>query len=163
MRILWTPWRIKYILGPKRQGCLFCEASAENKDVENLILYRSRRALVMLNAFPYNNGHVMVAPYEHARSLELLDAETLTDIMQLVNRSIVALRKAMNPEGFNVGANIGKVAGAGIEEHVHMHVVPRWGGDTNFMPVLAKTRLIPEELGDTYRRLMAAGIADPQQ
>ncbi len=114
----------------------------------------------MLNAYPYNNGHVMVVPYAHVKSPEQLDSETLTEIMLLVNRSLSALKQAMNPEGFNIGANIGKVAGAGVEDHVHFHVVPRWAGDTNFMPVMAGTRLIPEELGDTYRRLQAAGICD---
>lgn len=150
---------MKYILGEKRRGCLFCQTIAEKNDAENLILYRSNKAFIMLNAFPYNNGHVMVAPYAHVRSLDQLDTETLTDTMLLVKRSMIAIKKAMKPDGFNVGANIGKVAGAGIEDHVHVHLVPRWAGDTNFMPVLAKTRLIPEDLSDTYRRLVEAGIA----
>lgn len=161
MKILWTPWRLKYILGEKRQGCLFCEKIAENADVVNYVLYRSTKAFIMLNAYPYNNGHVMVAPYDHVKSLDQLDTETLTDIMLLIKRSIASLRKMMNPNGFNVGANIGAVAGAGIEDHVHVHVVPRWLGDTNFMHVIAGTRLIPEPLDETYRKLQAAGIAEP--
>lgn len=152
---------MKYILGEKRRGCLFCDKAAERKDAENLILLRSPRAFIMLNAFPYNNGHVMVAPFAHVRNLDQLDVETLTDLMLLVTRSISALKTAMNPDGYNIGANVGKIAGAGVEDHVHIHVVPRWAGDTNFMPVLAGTRLIPEELSDTYRRLQDAGIADP--
>lgn len=161
MERLWTPWRMKYILSEKGAGCLFCEVIADNKDFENLVLYRGKKAFIMLNAYPYNNGHVMVAPNAHVKDLDQLDTETLTELMLLVTKSIRALKKSMNPEGFNVGVNMGAVAGAGIEEHVHIHVVPRWCGDTNFMPVLAGTRLIPEELHDTYRKLQAAGITDP--
>ena len=152
---------MKYILSEKGARCLFCDVIADNKDFENLVLYRGKKAFIMLNAYPYNNGHVMVAPNAHVRDLDQLDTETLTEMMLLVTKSIRALKKSMNPEGFNIGVNIGAVAGAGIEEHVHMHVVPRWCGDTNFMPVLAGTRLIPEELQDTYRKLQAAGITDP--
>jgi len=152
---------MKYILSEKGAECLFCKVIAANEDFQNLVLHRGKKAFIMLNAYPYNNGHVMVAPYAHVRSLDQLDTETLTEIMLLINKSLGALKKSMNPDGFNIGANIGAVAGAGIEEHVHVHVVPRWCGDTNFMPVLAETRLIPEELHDTYRKLEAAGIGDP--
>ncbi len=162
MKRLWTPWRLKFILGPKMEGCLFCQKLAENKDKENLILYRGQHCFIMLNAYPYTNGHLMVVPYAHVRNLDQLDTPTLTDLMLLTKRSIVALQKVMSPDGFNMGINVGKVAGAGVEDHVHFHVVPRWLGDTNFMPVLAETRLIPEPLNDTYDRLVAAGIADPE-
>ena len=144
------------------EGCLFCQKLAENKDKENLILYRGQHCFIMLNAYPYTNGHLMVVPYAHVRNLDQLDTPTLTDLMLLTKRSIVALQKVMSPDGFNMGINVGKVAGAGVEDHVHFHVVPRWLGDTNFMPVLAETRLIPEPLNDTYDRLVAAGIADPE-
>ncbi len=162
MKRLWTPWRLRFILGPKMEGCLFCQKLAENKDKENLILYRGQHCFIMLNAYPYTNGHLMVVPYAHVRNLDQLDTPTLTDLMLLTKRSIVALQKVMSPDGFNMGINVGKVAGAGVEDHVHFHVVPRWLGDTNFMPVLAETRLIPEPLNDTYDRLVAAGIADPE-
>ena len=162
MKRLLTPWRLRFILGPKMEGCLFCQKLAENKDKENLILYRGQHCFIMLNAYPYTNGHLMVVPYAHVRNLDQLDTPTLTDLMLLTKRSIVALQKVMSPDGFNMGINVGKVAGAGVEDHVHFHVVPRWLGDTNFMPVLAETRLIPEPLNDTYDRLVAAGIADPE-
>ncbi|MCL5959446.1 MAG: HIT domain-containing protein [Chloroflexi bacterium] len=161
MKRLWTPWRMKLILGPKLEGCLFCEKAREDNDKENLILYRGSTCFIMLNAYPYNNGHLMVVPYAHVGNVDQLDTPVLTDLMLLVKRSVIVLQRAMNPDGFNMGVNIGKVAGAGIEGHVHFHVVPRWLGDTNFMPVLGETRLIPEPLDVTYDKLIAAGIADP--
>ncbi len=141
------------------EGCLFCDKAAATEDRENYILFRGPTCYIILNAYPYNNGHLMVVPYAHVRNLDELDAPVLTEIMLLTKRSVIALKKAMNPEGFNMGFNIGKVAGAGVEGHVHFHVVPRWGGDTNFMPVLGDIRLIPETLEDTYDKLIAAGIA----
>ena len=146
---LWAPWRIEYIKGPKQDECIFCER-------RDYVVFEGERCLVMLNAYPYTNGHVMVSPYEHVPSLEELGDETLLELMQLVKRSQGAIREAYGPEGFNIGVNQGKVAGAGIEEHVHMHVVPRWGGDTNFMPVIADTRVLPQSLDDSLRELRAA-------
>lgn len=157
---LWTPWRMKFILSDKSRECIFCQKSAEDRDRENCILYRGQHAFIMLNAYPYNNGHLLIAPYAHEPSTENLDEATLAEMMLLVNRGLAALRKAMAPHGFNVGINLGKVAGAGIADHVHIHAVPRWQGDNNFMPVLGDTRLIPECLEDTYKRLIDAGIAD---
>ncbi|MCL4459416.1 MAG: HIT domain-containing protein [Chloroflexi bacterium] len=159
MKRLWTPWRLDYILGEKATGCIFCEKARENRDRENYILYRGERGFIMLNLYPYNNGHLMVVPYAHVCGLEELDEATLAELMRLVKRGTAALQRAMNPEGFNIGMNIGKVAGAGIADHVHLHVVPRWAGDTNFIPVLSDTRLIPELPETTYERLIAAGIA----
>ncbi|MGQ9674043.1 MAG: HIT family protein [Chloroflexota bacterium] len=157
---LWTPWRMKFILSDKKGGCVFCQKVAETNDRANYLLYRGDHSFIMLNAYPYNNGHLLVVPYNHSPSLEDLDHATLTEVMLLVNRGLAALRKAMNPQGFNIGANLGAVAGAGITDHVHLHIVPRWQGDNNFLPVIDDTRLIPECLDDTYQRLLDAGIAD---
>lgn len=160
MDVLWTPWRMGFIMGEKPKECIFCLKPAETRDRENFILYRGRRAFIILNAYPYNNGHLLIVPYDHVASLEDLDAETSAELMALVQRGIRALRALMSPNGFNVGANIGQSAGAGIADHVHIHVVPRWTGDTNFMPVVGSVRMIPELLETTYDKLLAAGIAD---
>lgn len=155
MKRLWAPWRMQYLTGEKEKGCIFCTRIAESRDRENYILYRGERGFLILNLYPYNNGHMMAVPYNHVASLEDLDTETLTELMLLVNKGLAALRKAMSPQGFNVGVNIGEVAGAGVAGHVHIHIVPRWGGDTNFMPILADTRVVPELLDQTYERLRA--------
>jgi ATP adenylyltransferase len=160
METKWTPWRMKFIMGPKLEGCLFCDKATATEDRANFVLFRGPTCYIILNAYPYNNGHLMVVPYAHVRNLDELDAPALTEIMLLTKRSITVLKKTMNPDGFNMGINIGKVAGAGVDGHVHFHVVPRWLGDTNFMPVLGDTRLIPELLVDTYDKLIVAGIAD---
>jgi len=147
---------MEYLTEEQPQGCLFCLKAEEDRDAENLIAWRGGRAFVMLNRYPYNAGHLMVVPYVHVPSVEDLPPETLTALMLLVNRSLAALRRAMSPDAFNIGANLGRVAGAGIAEHVHLHVVPRWEGDTNFMPVLADVRVVPELLAETYRKVRAA-------
>ncbi|MFB0546158.1 MAG: HIT domain-containing protein [Anaerolineae bacterium] len=146
---------MKYLVGEKPQGCIFCNKIAEDNDRENFVLYRGPKSCLMLNLYPYNSGHLMAIPYEHAPSLESLEEDTLLELMLLVRKSLTALRKLMNPDGFNVGVNIGKASGAGIDEHVHIHIVPRWEGDTNFMPVFAETRVVPELLHDTYDKLKA--------
>lgn len=161
MKRLWTPWRMTYLKSPKGstvKGCIFCDKirASKRSDRKNLLLLRGERAFVMLNLYPYSNGHLMAAPYQHTGELESLDGETLQEMMLLVGKSIRALRRMMRPEGFNIGANLGRVAGAGVDDHVHIHIVPRWGGDTNFMPVLAETRMIPELLPQTYDGLLAA-------
>jgi ATP adenylyltransferase len=156
MERLWSPWRMKYILSEKTSGCIFCEKIASEEDRENYVLYRGERACIMLNLYPYNNGHLMVIPYQHESSLEGLDEPVLSELMNLVNKCLRALRRTMKPHGFNIGLNIGKVAGAGVREHVHIHVVPRWEGDTSFMPVLARTKVIPELLEETYDKLSSA-------
>lgn len=148
--------------GAKATGCIFCNKinADKRRDRKNLLLWRGERACIVLNLYPYSNGHLMVAPYAHTGELEALDGETLKEMMLLVAKSIRALRRMMNPQGFNIGANLGRVAGAGVDDHVHIHIVPRWGGDTNFMPVLAETRMIPELLPQTYTGLLQAMQAD---
>ncbi len=155
MNHLWAPWRMSYIESgnEKDEECIFCSKPSEHRDEENLLLYRSKLCFVLMNIYPYNNGHLMIAPYEHVPTIEELDAETLTDIMQTAQRCLAALRKALGPHGYNMGINQGAVAGAGITEHVHFHVVPRWNGDTNFMPVLADTKVMPDYLKHTYERI----------
>jgi len=163
MRNLHAPWRMEYISGPEQTGCLFCrvrEAPAD-QDRENLLVHRADDALVMLNRFPYSSGHLMVAPRAHVGSLvDLDDAQTLA-VMRLVRRSLAALDAAMTPHGYNVGANLGRVAGAGIPDHVHVHVVPRWNGDTNFMPVLGEVKVISEHLERTWEKVTAAFAQSP--
>ena len=155
MKILWAPWRIKYILG-KKEGCIFCDKVKENKDKENYVLLRGKNGFVMLNTFPYNNGHLMVAPYKHVPDLDSLEKDVLGELMGLVKTCTQILKKALKPEGFNIGINLGKVAGAGVEGHIHIHIVPRWGGDTSFISTVGDTKIIPESLDDTYKKLLAA-------
>ena len=150
---LWAPWRLEYIKGPKPDDCIFCSQPAAADDERAYIVARGEHSFVMLNAFPYNNGHLMVSPYAHVPSIEELDDPVLLDLMHLTQRSLGALREAYAPEGFNIGVNQGKIAGAGVEGHVHLHIVPRWGADTNFMPVIASTRVLPQSLEDSYRAL----------
>ncbi len=150
---LWTPWRMAYIRGDKKSdGCIFCNLAAD-VDNDSQVIARSQFVYVTLNLYPYNNGHLMVVPYEHIQTQESLSAEALADLMLMVNRCIGALRKLYNPAGFNIGATIGGAAGAGIAEHYHFHVVPRWNGDANFMSVVGETRVIPDTLENTYREL----------
>ena len=156
MDILWTPWRMPYIENPiPEEGCLFCNRLKLDDGPESLILVRSELAFVILNRYPYTNGHLMTVPVAHRASLEDLSAEEMAGLMTLTQRALVALRKLYGADNFNVGANIGRAAGAGVAGHVHLHVVPRWPGDTNFMSALAHTRVVPEELETTYRRLKA--------
>ncbi len=154
---IWAPWRLAYVKDASKdveQGCIFCAKPAEDDDRENLIVHRGERCFVILNLYPYTNGHLMVAPFEHVAGLEDLPAETTAEMMALAQRAITVLKGTYEPHGFNVGFNQGRVAGAGVEHHIHMHVVPRWGGDTNFMPVLADTRVMPQTLEQTYEALV---------
>jgi ATP adenylyltransferase len=156
-RPLWAPWRIEYITGPKDGECIFCAAaSASNADPAHEPIDRTERCLTILNAFPYAPGHVMVAPVRHVATIEELRPDEMLETMQLARRSILAIRRAMTPDGFNAGWNQGKVAGAGIVDHLHLHVVPRWGGDTNFMPILGDTNVIPQALAATRDVLVDA-------
>ncbi len=157
MERLWAPWRMEYITGDQQAGCLFCRVieNPDDKDAE-LVVWRPEGAIVMLNKFPYNPGHVMVAPVVHQAGLEDLDDPQTTDLMRALKRTIVVLRAALEPKGFNIGANIGRAAGAGIPDHVHLHVVPRWNGDTNFMPVLAEVKVVNEHLLVTAAKLRQA-------
>jgi ATP adenylyltransferase len=153
---IWAPWRLEYIRGPKEGGCIFCLARDGDDDRERLVVHRGERAFVLLNAYPYASGHVMVAPYEHVPTIEELDEPGLTEMMTLSQRSLAALREVYSPDGHNLGINHGKVAGAGYADHVHLHVVPRWEGDNNFMPVVADTRVIPQALEDAWEQLREA-------
>ena len=156
MKHLWSPWRLEYLTAPKVEGCIFCHAAESKGDRESLVLLRGERAFLILNRYPYNNGHFMSVPYDHVPSLEDLDPPTLTEMMLLVNRGMAALRACMRPDGFNLGANLGQVAGAGIEDHVHIHAVPRWTGDTNFMPVVGDMRVVPQTWQQAYDALQSA-------
>src|SRR6185295_7709957 len=157
MNHLWSPWRMEYIENNnKPDGCVFCLAQGMEDSAENLIAFRGERSYVILNRYPYTSGHLMVIPFEHQPNLEELDAETRAEMMELTARSMTVLRKIYNPQAFNMGANIGEAAGAGVKEHVHIHIVPRWAGDTNFMSAVAETRVLPEALEDTYQRVKAA-------
>lgn len=162
MEHLYAPWRMEYIGGPPEPGCLFCRARDAGPEADRrlLVVWRSEGALVMLNKFPYNSGHVMVAPHAHVGSLEDLGDEDALELHRAVARSLRVLRAVMAPEGFNVGVNIGRVAGAGIPDHVHVHAVPRWAGDTNFMPVLAETKVVNEHLDRTWEKVRAGFSAE---
>ena len=153
MKYVWAPWRIQYILQEKPKGCILCDKPKENRDEENYIVYRGKLNFIMLNSYPYNPGHLLIAPYRHAASLEDLTGAERNEHFELVSRSLPVLKEAFKPAGFNIGANIGKVAGAGIEDHFHSHIVPRWQGDTNYIPVLADVRIVPQALADTYKLL----------
>jgi ATP adenylyltransferase len=156
MERLWTPWRMEYIKSAgaeNQEGCIFCDLPAKGDDEAVFILARADRAFAILNAYPYNPGHLMVAPFRHVGELEELDETELLDSNHLLQRSIRALREAMEPQGYNLGMNLGRIAGAGLPDHLHWHVVPRWGGDTNFMPVLGETKVLPELLSETYAKL----------
>ncbi|HWQ45438.1 MAG TPA: HIT domain-containing protein [Longilinea sp.] len=154
MEQLWSPWRMQYIQnGNPISGCVFCEAAKLADGMENLIVHRGQLAFVILNRYPYTSGHVMVVPFEHRSTYEDLPAGTRAEMMELLAQATTVLRKVYKPGGFNVGANLGNVAGAGIADHVHFHIVPRWAGDTNFMSTVGDVRVIPEDLADTYRRI----------
>ena len=152
MKKLWAPWRMIYIHQEKKRDCFFCQGLLERKDEENLILHRGKLAFVVMNRFPYNNGHLMVVPRRHRQHLEELSAREGQELFHLLQVSLRVLGSSLHPQGFNVGLNLGKAAGAG-EEHVHFHIVPRWVGDSNYMPVLGETKVIPEYLSETYRKL----------
>jgi ATP adenylyltransferase len=156
VEIKFTPWRMAYIKGPHDEGCVLCQLPAEQDDEKNLVLLRGERCYVLLNLYPYNNGHVMVAPYAHVADLGELEPATASELMALTQRCIRALRRAYTPQAFNIGMNLGRVAGAGIADHLHMHIVPRWQGDMNFMPLIGGTKMIPEALDDTYAQVREA-------
>jgi len=153
---LWSPWRMEYIENNKSDGCVFCNAQGQEDGAENLIAYRGQYAYVILNRYPYTSGHLMVIPFLHQPSLEGLDSEIRAEMMELTTRCMTVLRAVYNPQGFNVGVNTGEAAGAGVKEHVHIHIVPRWMGDTNFMSAVGDTRVLPEALEDTYTRVRDA-------
>ena len=153
MNKLWAPWRMDYVHTKKDDGCIFCEKSLSSNDQENLILYRGAEVFALMNLYPYSNGHIMIAPYLHTADTNQLNSVGNQEIMWLANKSMNILKKLMNTDGFNFGANLGKAGGAGIEEHLHYHIVPRWSGDNNFMPVINNTRVIVEALNDSWSKL----------
>jgi ATP adenylyltransferase len=150
MKTMWAPWRMEYILGEKDEGCIFCKALSEQDD---LTLYKGNATMVVMNKYPYINGHLLVAPTRHLSSLEQLYKNEMGDLLETVEKSVGIIKKVMNPDGFNVGLNLGKVAGAGVEEHLHFHIVPRWFGDTNALTVFADVRVIPEHIKATCSNL----------
>ena len=150
MKTVWAPWRIEYILSDKEEGCIFCDALSNN---DELTLFKGEITMAMMNKYPYINGHILVAPVRHLSSLNELNPEEMQSLLATVEKSVGIIKKAMNPDGFNVGLNLGKVAGAGVEEHLHFHIVPRWLGDTNAFTVFADVRVIPEHLQTTYNNL----------
>lgn len=150
---LWAPWRIEYIISEKPKECFLCQYPKDNNDQKRLILYRGDETFVIMNYYPYNNGHIMIAPYQHTNQLSDLSSSAKLEMMNLMEASVKILQESMRAEGFNTGLNLGKVAGAGIKDHLHMHVVPRWNGDTNFMPVVGHTKVISEALEATWKKL----------
>jgi ATP adenylyltransferase len=153
---IWAPWRLAYVKDASKDSeaeCIFCTKPAEDDDEANLIVHRGEKCFLILNLFPYTNGHLMIAPYAHLAALPDLDAATAAEMMALAQRAIVVLDDKYRPQGYNAGLNQGRVAGAGYESHIHLHVVPRWAGDTNYMPVLADTRVMPQSLDESYRAL----------
>jgi len=157
MKIIWAPWRMKYVQGigegDTSGECIFCIKPKQNADRENLILHRGARCFIILNLYPYTNGHLLVVPYRHTANIGDLNAETACELWELVNMSTKALTEAFHPDGFNIGMNIGRTAGAGIDRHIHMHIVPRWNGDTNFLPVIGGAKVISQGVLDTYDAL----------
>ena len=153
MKHLFATWRMNYIEAPKHDGCFFCDYPLEERDEERYILRRGNTCFVIMNVYPYNAGHLMVVPFRHTNVYESLTDDEHLDMNHLLAQSIAVLKQTMGPEGFNIGMNLGKTAGAGVDDHLHMHVVPRWNGDNNFMPVLVDTRVVPEALDATYRKL----------
>ncbi len=153
MDFLWSPWRYRYVSSLPSSECLFCRVAAEQDDKSNFVLLRAERNLVMLNRFPYTSGHLMIAPYQHVATIEDTEEAVLGEMMTLARRAESALRRAYKPDGLNLGMNIGRSAGAGIAEHIHMHLLPRWHGDVNFMTTVAETRVLPEDLETTYAKL----------
>ena len=150
---LWAPWRIEYIKAEKEEGCIFCNKSNSSNDRESLILYRGNLCFVIINLYPYNNGHLMVVPYKHESDTLKIDMKTKLEVLTLADKSIEILTEQMNPNGFNFGANIGEAGGAGIVDHLHYHLVPRWNGDTNFMPIIGETKIVVQSLKEIYDNL----------
>ncbi len=153
MEHIWAPWRIQYIQMQKSEGCILCEKPKQKSDAQNYILYRGDKSFIILNSYPYNPGHLLVAPYRHVANLEELTKEERDEHFEIVSRGVMVLRQVFNPGGFNIGINTAKVAGAGIDGHFHTHIVPRWQGDTNFMTTVSDVRVVPEALAESYEKL----------
>ena len=153
MNLLWAPWRAKFVKKKKHKSCIFCDKIKSKNDKKNLVLYRGKYNFVMLNLYPYTNAHLMVAPYRHIGDLDILSKDELYELFDLVRKMVKILKKTHKIDGCNIGINLGKAAGAGVEKHLHVHIVPRWFGDTNFMPVVSNTKVISESLDETYKIL----------
>ncbi|OPZ67371.1 MAG: AP-4-A phosphorylase [bacterium ADurb.Bin478] len=153
MEKLWAPWRMEYILQEKPSGCIFCDKPKQDRDRENLILHRGAGCFVIMNFYPYNNGHLMIVPYRHIADLAALTAAEQSEMMTLLGRCTTILTQQMRPHGFNIGMNLGRTAGAGIDDHLHFHIVPRWNGDTNFMPVTGHTKVLSQGLQESWDSL----------
>ena len=158
LKYLWAPWRMGYIRSAKNKfgPCIFCDKSKIGDDEENLVVHRGEFSYILMNLYPYNNGHLMVAPYDHEENFDALSSDTQVEMMSLSSKAMEVLRYSLNADGFNFGANFGEVAGAGIKEHVHLHIVPRWIGDTNFMPVMGHTKVMIDGLKETRKQLSDA-------
>lgn len=161
---LWAPWRMDFVTkGYKDEQCLFCRVNAETDDTASYVLARGPLCLLMLNAYPYTNGHLMTAPLRHTAEFDTLSPDELAEMMAMAQRGMAALRAVYRPDGFNVGMNLGSAGGAGIADHLHLHIVPRWSGDTNFMPVVGDVRVMPESLDASYRRIKSALDSDGER
>lgn len=161
MEKLWSPWRSKYIESfkpgtEKKDGCLFCRVITENKDKENYVVHRGKKAFIIMNLYPYNSGHLMAAPYKHCSKLGELNEDEMAECNALINKGCKILDETLSPHGYNIGMNIGRAAGAGIEDHIHYHIVPRWNGDTNFMPVLNEVKVVSQMMDEIYEKLKKA-------
>jgi ATP adenylyltransferase len=154
MKRIFAPWRYKYVSDPDSGGCIFCKATSSDDDRKSGVLFRGKYAFVIMNMYPYTNGHIMVAPYKHTGSFEELIEDEILEMSTMLQTWQKVLKKAMNPEGFNIGMNIGRIAGAGFENHLHYHLVPRWSGDTNFMPVIGGTKIVPMSIDEAYDLLL---------
>ncbi len=153
---LWSPWRYRYVSQEAPQECIFCAKVSDKKDAENFVLFRARRNFALLNLYPYTTGHLMIAPYQHVATLEEADPQILEEMIRLARLAECSLRAVYRPRGFNLGMNIGECAGAGVAGHLHLHVLPRWPADVNFLTTIGETRVLPEDLPTTYRRLLEA-------
>jgi len=153
MKCMWAPWRIEYILKAREAGCFLCDIIQSDDDRSHLVLKRGDYCVLLMNRYPYNNGHLMIAPYRHVDCLERMNEKELLELMVMASKACGMLRKTMKPGGFNLGINLGKSAGAGLKDHIHMHLVPRWEGDTNFMPVIANAKVIPQSLDELWQQL----------
>jgi len=156
MKKLWAPWRLKYVKSKKSNGCIFCKARKSKQDKKNHVVYRSKCSFAILNLYPYTNGHIMVAPYRHVKDIDQLSRDELLDLFEVLKISKKLLDKTLEPHGYNIGINISRAAGAGFDKHIHIHIVPRWKGDVNFMPVFTDTKVISQSLNDLYNRLTDA-------
>ena len=154
MKRIYAPWRYKYVSNPDSGGCIFCKATSSDDDRKSGVLFRGRLAFVIMNMYPNNNGHIMVAPYKHTGDFGELSEEEMLEISIILQRWQEVIKKAMKPDGFNIGMNLGRIAGAGFEDHLHYHLVPRWSGDTNFMPVIGETKIVPMSIDEGYDLLL---------